>query len=337
MTRKPATIKEIARRLNVSVSTVSRALHDHPSIGAITKQHVRDLATALNYQPNQAAISFKQGKTFTIGVILPNLGEEFFSMAVNAIEDVATENNYTVLIGQSRDVLQREIHLTETMQRHRVDGLIVSLSKNSNRFEHFQRLKNAGIPVVFFDRVPDLRDAYRVSCDLRKAAEELVSFLISQGQRKIAFIKGPDEMLPSMERLRGYQRGLHANHIPIDESYIVQSDLTRESTHAAMQSLLSLTDPPGAVISFNDYVALDAMQYAKQAGLKINTDIHFVSFANLPITTYLADRPLASVEQFPYRQAEQAMELLLKLIGGEVPDTASRQILLEGEVVVRSC
>ncbi|RYG46614.1 MAG: LacI family transcriptional regulator, partial [Chitinophagaceae bacterium] len=131
MSQKPATIKEIAKRLNVSVSTVSRALHNHPSIGLRTKMQVQKLAVELNYEPNQAAISFKQGKTMTIGVILPNLREEFFSTAINGIEDVAIHNQYTVLIGQSRDEVDREKQLVEAMRKHRIDGLLVSLSKNT--------------------------------------------------------------------------------------------------------------------------------------------------------------------------------------------------------------
>ncbi len=150
MKHKPVTIKEIAGRLNVSVSTISRALHDHPSIGLKMREQVKKLALELNYEPNQAAISFKQGKTFTIGVILPNLGEEFFSMAINGIEDVATNNKYTVLIGQSHDDTERERQITDTMRKHRVDGLIVSLSKNTVSYEHFDQLKKYAIPVVFF-------------------------------------------------------------------------------------------------------------------------------------------------------------------------------------------
>ena len=150
MEQKPATIKEIARRLNVSVSTVSRALHDHPSIGLRTKTQVQQLAKDLNYEPNQAAISFKQGRTMTLGVLLPNLGEEFFSMAINGIEDVATKNKYTVLIGQSHDDVGREKQIVDTMRRHRVDGLIVSLSKTTRTYEHFEQLKKYNIPVVFF-------------------------------------------------------------------------------------------------------------------------------------------------------------------------------------------
>src|SRR5262245_390380 len=124
MDHKPATIKEIAQRLNVSISTVSRALHNHPSIGLRTRMQVKKLATELNYEPNQAAISFKKGKTFTIGVILPSLREEFFSMAINSIEDIATKNNYTVLIGQSHDDKNREKKIVDTMRRHRVDGIV---------------------------------------------------------------------------------------------------------------------------------------------------------------------------------------------------------------------
>src|SRR5687767_14909945 len=227
MIQKPATIKEIANRLNVSVSTVSRALHNHPSIGLRTKMQVKKLAEELNYEPNQAAISFKQGKTFTIGVILPNLGEEFFSTAINAIEDIAIQNNYTVLIGQSHDNVEREKKIVDTMRRHRVDGLLVSLSKNTNSYEHFEQLKNYSIPVVFFDRVPDTWEAYSVSCNLKNSSVQLVDWLVNRGHKHIGFIKGPDTMLPSLERLNGYLEGLKKNNLPADKAYVVQTDLDK--------------------------------------------------------------------------------------------------------------
>src|SRR5882672_351664 len=170
MKEKPVTIKEIAKRLNVSVSTISRALHDHPSIGLGMRQQVQKLAQELKYEPNQAAISFKQGKTFTIGVILPNLGEEYFSIAINGIEDVATKNNYTVLIGQSHDRMEREKKIVDAMRRQRVDGMIISLSKETMSYDHLIQLKTYQIPLVFFDRVPDLPDAYCVSCNLEKSS-----------------------------------------------------------------------------------------------------------------------------------------------------------------------
>lgn len=335
MEQKPATIKEIASRLNVSVSTVSRALHNHPSIGLRTKMQVQKLAEELNYEPNQAAISFKQGKTMTIGVILPNLGEEYFSMAINGIEDVATQNKYTVLIGQSHDSAEREQQIADTMRRQRVDGLIVSLAKTTKSFDHFDQLKKYGIPVVFFDRVPDLPDAYTVSCNLENSSIELVDWLVGKGHKQIAFIKGPDTLIHSKQRLNGYYQGLKKHKLKADTAFIVSTDLSRNKTQDALHKLLALKNRPTAVIAFNDYVALDATKYARSQGLKINKDIAFVSYANLPITSYLDEPPLASVEQFPYQQAEKATDILLQLIQSKGADESiPHKVVLESKVVV---
>ncbi|HEX2848233.1 MAG TPA: LacI family DNA-binding transcriptional regulator [Chitinophagaceae bacterium] len=333
MSQKPATIKEIAKRLNVSVSTVSRALHNHPSIGLRTKMQVQKLAEELNYEPNQAAISFKQGKTMTIGVILPNLREEFFSTAINGIEDMAIQNQYTVLIGQSRDDAEREKKLVDTMRKHRVDGLLVSLSKSTQTYEHFEALKKYGIPVVFFDRVPDLPEAYTVSCDLKDSSVKLVDWLVKQGHTRIGFIKGPETMLASQERLNGYLEALKKNKLPEIPGYIVQTNLEKEETLAAIQKLLSLKERPTAIIAFNDYITLDAIKFSRELGLKINKDIFFVSYANLPVTSYLDDPPLASVEQFPYEQAETATGVLLQLINQREDEIAQKKVVMSGKVV----
>ena len=335
MDQKPATIKEIAQRLNVSVSTVSRALHDHPSIGLRTKMQVQKLAEELHYEPNQAAISFKQGKTMTLGVILPSLGEEFFSMAINGIEDVATQNKYTVLIGQSHDNTEREVQIVDTMRRHRVDGLIVSLAKTTKSYEHFEQLEKYNIPVVFFDRVPGNPAAYTVSCNLQNSSVELVDWLVQQGHKKIGFIKGPDAILHSKERLIGYQEGLKKHRIKPDTAFVVATDLSGTKTNDAMHKLLALKNRPTAVIAFNDYVALDAIKYARSQGVRINKDISFVSYANLPITSYMDYPPVASVEQFPYQQAEKATQILLQLITSkEAGDNIPRKVLLESKVIV---
>jgi DNA-binding LacI/PurR family transcriptional regulator len=335
MDQKPATIKEIAKRLNVSVSTVSRALHNHPSIGMRTKMQVQKMAQELKYTPNQAAISFKQGKSLTIGVILPNLREEFFSIAINGIEDIATANNYTVLIGQSHDDIEREKKIVDTMRRHRVDGLIVSLSKNTNRYEHFDQFKNNNIPVVFFDRVPAAGSYYSVSCNLTNSTVDLVDWLVKKGHSKIAFIEGPATMNTSIERMKGYLEGLNRNKLAFEKAFVQQTDLLKNSTYDAMEKLLSLENRPTAVIAFNDYVALDAIKYARSKGLRINKDIFFASYANLPITSYLDHPPIASVELFPYQQAEKATEILLQLIQSkDEPIDIARNTLLESKIVI---
>ncbi len=335
MEQKPATIKEIAKRLNVSVSTVSRALHNHPSIGLRTKMQVQKLARELNYEPNQAAISFKQGRTMTIGVILPNLGEEFFSMAINGIEDKATASQYTVLIGQSHDDSEKEKQIVDTMRRHRVDGIIVSLAKTTESFEHFEQLKQYNIPVVFFDRVPPSGDFYKVSCNLKDSSEKLVDWLVSRKLRRIAFIKGPASLLHSEQRWQGYLEGLKKNGLQPDKALLAETNLEKTDTEAAMAKLLALPEPPQAVITFNDYVALDAIRYTRQRGLQINKDIYFVSFANLPVTHYLDQPPVASVEQFPRLQAEMATDILLQLVQAkESADDIPRNTVLESRVVL---
>lgn len=334
MEQKPATIKEIAKRLNVSVSTVSRALHNHPSIGLRTKAQVQRMARELHYEPNQAAISFKQGRTMTLGVILPNLGEEFFSIAINGIEDIATKNNYTVLIGQSHDDMQREMQIVDTMRRHRVDGIMVSLSKTTTTYEHFEQLKKYKIPVVFFDRVPEDPEAYAVSCNLENSSVELVDWLVSRGHTRIGFIKGPDTLIHSGQRLNGYFEGLKKHHIKPDHSLVVSTDLSKKKTEDAVEKLLILKQRPTAIIAFNDYVALDAIRYSRRLGIKINTDISFVSYANLPVTSYLDEPPIASVEQFPYQQAEIATNMLLQLISAKGEEVIERKVMLESKVVM---
>jgi DNA-binding LacI/PurR family transcriptional regulator len=332
MDNKPPTIKEIAQRLNVSISTVSRALHNHPSIGLRTRMQVKNLATELNYEPNQAAISFKKGKTFTIGVILPSLGEEFFSMAINSIEDIATKNNYTVLIGQSHDDKEREKKIVDTMRRHRVDGILVSISKNTDTFEHFEDLKKHKIPVVFFDRVPDSDDVSKVFCSLKQSSVDMVDWLIGKGHKRIGFIKGPGSMSSADERLQGYIESLAKNRIMLEGDLIVETDLTSEQNVCAIRKLLATVDPPTAVVAFNDYVAIDAIKYAKSKGYD---HIYFTSYANLPITSYLDHPPVVSVEQFPQQQAERATDILLKLVEAkESPTEPPTKIVLDGKLVI---
>ena len=338
MENKIPTLKEIARQLKCSVSTVSRALHDHPSIGLRTKTQVKALAAALNYEPNISALLFKQQKSNTLGVILPNLKEEFFSQAINGIEDVANLNSYSVLIGQSHDDIEKEKKIVAAMKSHRVDGIIVSISKHTKNYDHFLNLSQYNIPVVFFDRVPDIETVNKVSSNFNTGTSQAIQFLIKQGHRSIGVINGPDEMQSTLERVKTYKDVLKRKRIKIDLALVQTTDLTAESTKQAMQNLLALKHPPTAILTVNDYVALDAIQYARKAKLVINKDITFVSYANLPITSYLEYPPLASVEQYPYEQAKKATEILFDQLTSTKADAGVKpgfqNILIEGRLIV---
>lgn len=336
MEKKLPTIKEIAKKLNISVSTVSRALHDHPSIGLRTKMQVQKLAAEMNYEPNQTAIQFKQGKTFTLGLILPNLREEYFSLAISGIEDIAFKNSYNVLIGQSHDELDREQKILETMRKHRVDGILVSISKQTTSIEHFEQLEKYNIPVVFFDRVPDVPNIHSVWCSLYYSTVEAVEFLFSKGHQRVAYIQGPQSLNIKNERLDGYYEAHKRKKIAVQQSLIVTTDLSRESTEKAMEDLLSQKNKPTAILAFNDNVALDAIQYAKNKKLKINKDLSVVSYANWPITSYLDFPPIASVEQFPYEQGARATELLFKVLNTKSPQGSLpyENVVLKSELIV---
>ncbi|MET0636530.1 MAG: LacI family DNA-binding transcriptional regulator [Chitinophagaceae bacterium] len=337
MEQKPTTIKEIAKRLNISFSTVSRALHNHKNIGLGTKLRVQQMAKELNYEPNQTAIFFQQRKTFTIGVILPELSEAFFSTSINGIEDTAEKNKYTVLLGQSHDSEEREIKIVETMKNHRVDGVIISISKNTVNYDHFESLKKYGIPVVFFDRIPKMNEIHYVACNMISGTIQAVSFLIKKGHRSIGMINGPEKLFASQERKDGYIQSMTKNRLKFDPSLVVNSDLTLEDTQRAMEELLKSKRKPTAIVTFNDYVALDAIRFAQKQKKKINKDICFVSFANLPISSYSAYPPLASVEQHPYIQGQKATEILIELMNKSKDDPAVPEayykIIIESQLI----
>lgn len=339
MSSKPITIKDIAKRLNVSVSTVSRALHDHPSIGLATRQKVKDLASALNYEPNQTAIFLQKGSTETIGVILPELSEAFFATAISAIEEVANSRNYTVLFAQSHDDEELEKRLTDKMRKHRVDGLLISVGKNTSSYQHLENLKNYDIPVVYFDRIPAMKNIHYVACNMGTGTIAAVNYLLKKGHRSIGLVNGPTTLLASAERKKGYIDALTHNRLKYDPALVVSSDLTEQGTVKAMDLLLTGKRKPTAVVTFNDYIALDAIRYAHKLGLKVNQDIEFVSYANLPLTDHMTFTPTASVEQFPYLQGQKAADILLDLLSqkkhGHAEQGAYYKIIIESQLVER--
>jgi len=337
MFAKLPTIKEIATKLNISISTVSRALNDHPSIGLRTKTRVRELAKQLNYEPNQTALFFQQRKTYTIGVILPELSELFFSSSISGIEDIAERNNYTVMLGQSHDDEGREKKIVETMKNHRVDGLLVSISKNTNNCEHFEALKKYNIPVVFFDRIPDMANIHYVACNMASGTIQAINYLFKKGHRVVGMINGPEKLFASQERKRGYQQAMTKSRLKFDPSLIVNTDLTPAGTFRATEELLRSKRRPTAVVAFNDYVAMDAVQCAIKHKIKINKDLCFVSYANLTISNYTAYPPMASVEQFPYLQGQKATEILLELLSRSDEEQANMtyyKIILDSQLVI---
>jgi LacI family transcriptional regulator len=338
MSEKPATIKEIAKILNISVSTVSRALHDHASIGLTTKMRVKQLAKELNYEPNQTAIYFQKGRSYNIGVILPELSESFFSTAVSGIEDTANKRNYTVLLAQSHDNVEIERKLVAKMKNQRVDGLLISITKNTSTYDHFEIFKKSNIPIVFFDCVPSIKNIHSVACNMETGTFEAVNFLLKKGHRVIGMINGPSTLYASTERKDGYIMAMIKNRLKFDPSLLVNCDLTEEGTISTLNDLLDNKRKPTAIVAFNDYVVLFAIRHARSLGIIINVELTFVSYANMPLISYMDYTPMASVEQFPYLQGQKATDILIDLLnkpeGKEDSNQAYYNIIIESQLVI---
>lgn len=320
------TIKELAKRLHLSPSTVSKALHDYPGIGLTTKEKVKRLAEELHYVPNQAAIHFKQQKTFTLGVILPSLLDQFYSLAINGIENYTIDHDYSVLICQSHENVEREKQLLSIMQRNRVDGLIISVTKNTTDYSHITELQQSGIPVVFFVRKPTHLPCHNVTSDVYKGALEGVNLLIERGHTRIGYVNGPVSWVASTERFLGYRDALMQHEIIYDPSLVKVSDLTPRGNQEAIKALLADPRPPTAVLTFKDYVMLDALQYLKRAGNCPEKPIEFIGFGALPLFEYLDKQPLASIQEQPYQIGEKAADLLLRLISNPEAKIPFQQI-----------
>lgn len=326
------TLKQMALKLNVSISTVSRALSDSPRIGWRTKHRVKELAKELNYEPNGKSIYFKKKKSFVIGVILPNIKEEFFSEAISGIELAAMEHEYTILFGQSFDKLEVEIKVVEAIKKPWVDGLIISLSNETNKFDHLESLKKYGIPIVYFDRVPAFANVHKVYCNLFKGTVDMIDWLCSRGYRRIAMINGPNNLLASEERFKGYVEGISRKKLKVDMELIQTTDFSTENTNWAIDKLLALSRPPDAIISFNDNVHMDAVKYSLKQNIQINKDIVFASYSNLQITQHTPYPPLVSVEQYPYSQGERAMELMIEVLKKKSSDEITSAAYFNEEV-----
>lgn len=332
----PATLKEIAASLGVAISTVSRALTDHPAISSETKRKVNMRVKEMDYQRNEVAASFQKGKTYTIGLILPTLSETFFSDALTGIEDAALKRNYMILAAQTHNDESMEIALVHKMRKLRVDGLLIATSKNTTSLKHFEKLSEFGLPVVFFDRIPPLFNIHSVSCNIEKATIDAIHFLIEKGHRRIGFINGPENLLSSRERINGYLKGLQDADISFNESLYTECDLTKEGAEQAVTKLLKANRGLSAVIAFNDYVAMYAMRKYRASNANPNCPVDFVSYSNLPILKYTDHRPIASIEQFPLQQGQIAMEILIDLMDAKSPAVKNgfKNIILEGKLIV---
>lgn len=312
MNKGQVTIKDIAKELGISPSTVSKALKGHPDISPDTKKAVRELVERWHYKPDPIALSLKSGLTKTIGVIVPEIVHYFFSTVISGIEDLAYDKGYHVMFCQSNESYEREVKAVETLMSSRVDGILVSLGKTTMNYDHFREIIKAGISLVFFDRVCEEIETDRVIVDDEKGAYDATRHLIETGCRNIVHLSGPQNLLIGKNRRNGFVKALEDYNMPWSSKNIVKCD-TPEEAELIVPELLSRNNPPDGIFAVNDLTAAGAMKVIKEKGFRVPEEVSIIGFTSGMISD-LTDPPLSSVMQPGYLVGKEAVQMLIRNI-----------------------
>jgi LacI family transcriptional regulator len=335
MKKEKTTIHDIAEKLNITASTVSRALKDHPRISEATKKAVLKAAQKLNYQPNHIAAALRNGRSNIIGIIVPTADRSFFSSVVRGIEEIANKASYNVMMCQTYDQFTKEVACVEALMNARVDGIIASIAKETENFDHYRKLKEKGIPLILFDRSNDELEVSNVIIDDYLGAYKAVEHLIQQGCTRIGHFTSVKKVSIYRERYRGYREALEAYKIPFDESLVVESNLQLEDGRQSMEKLLTLAKRPDAVFSSSDYGAMGALQVLKEKGIKVPKDIAIVGFSNESFTSF-SEPTLTTVDQHSMRMGNAAAEIFLEQISSGNKQFIPKKTVLKPDLIIRN-
>lgn len=328
---KPITIRDIARELRISVSTVSRALQNHPDISERTKEQVRECARKLNYKPNIMASNLRTSKNTTIGVVIPELNHHFFSSVLDGIEQAANEAGYNILICQTGEDVQKEIQSVHTLITSRVAGILVGVTKQTANLQHLQDILDNGIQLVLYDRpCPSLKCDQVVSDDYT-GAFNAVEYLIQTGKRRIMYLSSSFQLEVSRRRYQGWRDALQYYNLPITDDLILECD-TRSKAIVATPSILQQGQRPDAIFCVNDDCAAGVLHVAQILGVKIPEELSICGFSDAPLCR--ATLPmLTTVQQHGVEIGKRAMQRLLIRLSGD--DKIPQTEMIPTDLIVR--
>ncbi|MCF0055431.1 LacI family DNA-binding transcriptional regulator [Dyadobacter sp. CY356] len=312
MKKNSVTLSDIARELHMTAATVSRALSDHPEISAKTKSIVKEAAQRLDYKPNRIASSLRSGKTNVIGVLIPTAENAFFGSVIHGITNLASKHGYSVLIHECDELFELEVKGIQTFIGARVDGIIASLSRNTVDYDHFLDVKRRNIPLVFFDRVPDL-DIPSVVIDGFNGSFWATQHLIDQGYKRIAHISGPLFINTFNDRFKGYEAALKANNIPFESDLVFNGNISIESGMEGTRQLLALAQPPDAIFAAEDFTALGVLKQLKINNIKAPDQFGIFGFCNDMFSEHTTPS-LSTMDQQTVLMGQEAFKLLNQII-----------------------
>ncbi|MBT6710942.1 MAG: LacI family DNA-binding transcriptional regulator [Candidatus Marinimicrobia bacterium] len=331
---KNLTLKDLAQKLGLSTSTVSRALQNNPAISDDTRLRVNKFAKKIGYYPDALAKSLKNKKSYTIGVIVPEISHFFFSSVIDGIEDVTYKDGYTILVTKSNEDFEREVLNLESLISNRVAGVIASISQNTKTGKHFNNIINRGIPLVLFDRVLDDLDVHKIVGDDFEKVYEMVNHLIDSGYQNIAYLAGPSHLNITMNRVDGYKKALIDNNIELMDGLIMNINLNENDGFEGAKTLIRKFPKVDAICCVNDPVALGVYKYLNKVGIKIPDKIGVTGFSNNPSSETI-NPPMTTVDQQGYKMGRKAAKILLQKINNESIDSLDKTHIIEGELIIR--
>jgi LacI family transcriptional regulator len=309
---KKSTLKDIANELNLTVSAVSKALSNHPAMSDATKELVKQTAVKLNYQQNKIALSLKTGKSHIIGVIIPSAEKVFFGSVVHGIEKIINPMGYNLLLFQTNELTSYEVKGIDTFLQSNVDGIIASIAKETTHYEHYEEIKRRNIPLILFDRVEESLGVHGVKIDDYAGGYLATEHLIKKGYKNICHIAGLQHIQIFRDRLKGYKDALQAYKMKFEETMVYYGKNSIESGDEGMKDLLRRNIKIDAVFCVEDFTALGAMQFLKEAQIKIPKEIGVIGFANESFGKYISPS-LTTIDQQTINMGEEAAKLFLKL------------------------
>lgn len=312
--KRKITLKDIALALNLSPSTISRALNGYHSISVETIQQVKEYAEKHNYVPNTLAVNFRKNRTSLIGLVVPHIVHHFFSTTISGVIETAKKHGYHVLVSQSGDVKSGEIFACRTLLSTGVDGLVISVSNETFEADHLQDFLEEGKPIVQFDKITDHVISPKVVVDDFNGAYQAVKNLIENGYRKIAHLSGRIEVKNAHGRFEGYKKALEDHGLEFREEWVKGCwDILESEGFDLTKELMEGSNPPDAIFCITDLVALGAMKYLKSAGYEVPGQIGLMGFSNWMLSEYISPN-LSSVDQHGFEMGQKATEILINLI-----------------------
>lgn len=332
------TIIDIAKALGVSKSTVSRALQNSHDINADTRKKIIDYAKQNHYEPNPIAKGLQQQQTFSIGVMVPELKNNFFAQVIEGIDEVVYKKGYQIIIAQSYEQMDREVETVQHLASRSIDGLIVSVSAKSKEYEHFKTLHKKGLPIVFFDRVAEDFQTHQVVIDNRKVAYTATELLIKKGFKRILHITHAQNLSITQERMKGYKEALEKYGVAFDEKLIYYCDYASMTVEGVQQNLMKyfkLKNKPDAIFSSGDRITTVVYGCLVKLGYTVPDDIAFVGFSNNTMIDLLNPHIIV-IRQPAFEMGKAAAELLIELIESKKPTKVFEKRVLQPLIVDHS-